>query len=586
MVKFTQFTSTTNGDPSVVLLNGSHSKYMTKTAAYLPEIDDKIKSLEKKAGKSYVLINAMTAGEHYGSNLNGDYFPDSQLRQYHKTFESHGHVYRHHINKDPNYASGKVVFAIYNEAMHRVELIVELDNERANDIIEKLEHGEFPPVSMGVRTPSDRCSVCNNRVKRTEDYCSHLKHEMNHVYPDGRKACAVNDDKLTFFDISIVRKPADRTASVLAKVANAADATLEVIPSAVVGEELLKNAGVKEADLVKEIEGTVEAADTDPKRLIRNSHVPIPNAVLNKLAEEHPMSSILSTFLGMRIMPTPMEFQRLILVKMNRKHIADECELHGRLLLDFDDRPSVPLDVSLKNFDDNIAKNIATLAPGVSLTKPLVIRRILMKQAEDVMAPEPIQTSVAPAPVPFDTGRPAYLNSIKNPLIPLLGMGGLFIGYHKLMNSLEVAKPFAHAGGFEQFLLSKPWLIPIVLGAAAATTVGAQHLLNKTSSVFQPSFLKRSLIAVPASYIAAGYAESKVQKGKQISELQDTVRKHPFLVGMAGTWGLGKFQRALNAPGIKLANVNVPQLGSLEDILYGLSPEKFEQFYNDVVGIK
>lgn len=80
-------------------------------------------SLKPKAGKFYLHINAMGAGEYYGSNRNADYFPEQMLKDYHKTFEETGFVYRHHVNKDPAKSMGKVIFSIYNERMHRVELI-------------------------------------------------------------------------------------------------------------------------------------------------------------------------------------------------------------------------------------------------------------------------------------------------------------------------------------------------------------------------------------------------------------------------------------------------------------------------------
>ena len=54
--------------------------------------------LTPKAGKFYLHINAMGAGEYYGSNKNADYFPEQQLLEFYKTFEETGYVYRHHIN--------------------------------------------------------------------------------------------------------------------------------------------------------------------------------------------------------------------------------------------------------------------------------------------------------------------------------------------------------------------------------------------------------------------------------------------------------------------------------------------------------
>ena len=70
----------------------------------------------------------MGASEFYGPNRNGDAFRESELIKTHKTFETNAHVYKSHVNKDPAKSYGKVVKSFYNPDMHRVELILEIDN--------------------------------------------------------------------------------------------------------------------------------------------------------------------------------------------------------------------------------------------------------------------------------------------------------------------------------------------------------------------------------------------------------------------------------------------------------------------------
>ena len=123
----------------------------------------------------------MSAGEFYGSNRNGDYFPEGALKEYHKTFEALGHVYRHHVNKDPKKSMGRVMFSHYNPEMHRVELILELDRKKSEDILTRLDKGDLPAVSMGCRVPWDECSICGNRAKTRKEYCDHLTKSMNKV---------------------------------------------------------------------------------------------------------------------------------------------------------------------------------------------------------------------------------------------------------------------------------------------------------------------------------------------------------------------------------------------------------------------
>lgn len=569
MIKFTHFEMQREGEPFAQILHSDHQE-MIKQAAYLPELQEKIAKLEKKPNKTYVLINAMTAGEYYSGNLNGDFFSEDQLKKYHKTFESHGYAYKFHQNKNPEIARGKVIHSVYNPNNHRVELIVELDNEKAADILEELNSGKLSACSMGTRTPSDSCSICNHRSKNVHEYCEHLQTEMNRVYPDGRKVMAINDAPLTFFDISFVRKPADRTASVITKIAG--EQSSPTISSAQLGEE----SGIKEADIIKEVEATVEAVNTDPKKLILQSQKDLPKELIDKLASSFPLNEILSTMLGLRIMPKPEEFQRLCLKcsKQERYHrLADEADEHHTMLLNMEEGPSIPMDVHYQGFNDDVAKELMPYFEQTALLKPLVMKRILIKMGEDIT---PAQIQNAPAYAP-----------IKNPLIPLLGLGGLYLGYHKLFGNAV-----AETAGFEKFLLSKPWLIPVVLGAAAATTVGLQMPMFSKSAApiaqatqaIKPSsnFLKRLLLTVPASYLYSGYAESKVQKGEPISSFQDIVRKHPFLTGVAGMYGLGKLQKYLRTPNLVKTSQS---LGSLENVIHGLSLENYEKLYNDVVGI-
>jgi hypothetical protein len=576
MIKFTHFETQHEGELLMHVLHPDHQE-MIKQAVYLPELQEKIAKLEKKPNKTYVLINAMTAGEKYGPNLNGDFFAEDQLQKYHKTFETHGHAYKHHQNKNPELARGKVIMSIYNNKNHRVELIVELDNDKAADILEELNSGKLPPVSMGTKTPSDSCSICHHRSKNVHEYCEHLQTEMNRVYPDGRKVMAINDAPLTFFDISFVRKPADRTASVITKIADTQSAP--TIPSALLGEQYLKESGLKEADIIKEIEPTIEAMDTDPRRLILRSQRDLPKELIDKLANSYSLSELLSTMLGLRIMPKPEEFQRLVLKcsKNERMHrLAEDADISHKILMNLEEGPSIPIDINYQGFNDDAAKELIPYFEDVSMLRPRIIKRILIKMGEEMSINS---TSVQSSQSPTEIQHTTAFAPIKNPIIPLLGLGGLYLGYNKLFGTVV-----PETAAFEKFLLSKPWLIPVVLGAAAATTVAAQSVLFNKTSALKPdaNFLKRLLVTVPSSYLYSGYAESKVQKGEPISDFQDLVRKHPFLTGVAGMWGLGKLQKYLKAPSLVKTSQT---LGSLENVIHGLSLEKFEKLYNDVVGI-
>ena len=129
------------GDHNSEVLTLLHPSNLSKTAGYAEDVMEFIEALTKRPGKTYALVNAMSAGEFYGSNRNGDYFPRKALEQYHKTFESNGNVYKHHINKDPRKSMGRVVFSYYHPKMNRVELVLELDDHKAAPVITRLSKG-------------------------------------------------------------------------------------------------------------------------------------------------------------------------------------------------------------------------------------------------------------------------------------------------------------------------------------------------------------------------------------------------------------------------------------------------------------
>lgn len=571
MIKWTTFaTHTSEGEPLIRVL----SEHLEKTAAYRPDLTEFINTFEKKANQTYLLVNAMTSGEAFGPNLNGDYFPEEQLKTYHKTFEKFGYAYRHHVNKDPEKSAGKVIFATYNPTMHRVELVIEMDNTKGADILERLHKGEFPAVSMGTRTPSDRCSICGNRAKNTASYCQHLKFEMRRILPDGRRVYAVNDDKLTFFDISFVRIPADRTASVLSKLAHVEDEQA-VTPSASIGEEWLKRAGIKESTLFKEVPGSIEGMSEDPKGLILASRKPLPKDELGKLANEHSLKDILSTFLATRIVPTPDEFQHIVLVQMKRPDLIDKAEealKHKQLLLDLGEDPMIPVDVSMSGFNTEVLQKISHWIEGSALTKPLIIKRALLKRAEDLgVQPQPMTKSFGPMMMPQTT---PVTRPNKNPFWALAGLGALYLGYVKLFN---------HPPDSMEALLKTnkhyQFLIPSLLGATAVATNAVQSNLFEKQAAFE-HFLPRALVTVPATYTYAGHIENKVQKGEPVTEFQNMVRKHPFMASMGAYVASGSA-----AKNIKKFTEAIKKYGSYDRLFLGLSPEKFDELYKDVIGI-
>lgn len=252
---------------------GYSNDQLTKAAAASPpqlaQIQKFLSNMSRSNGVMYTLVSALGAGEFWGSNSNADWFgmdallhvpPDwsimsvDQQRLHGKRWEwgyptfYNAHSYVHHINKDPARAIGFVEYVLWDNRMKRVLLVVGIDRARAKqfggwDVVDRIENGEYPEVSMGCKVPFDVCSICGDmdlirpylgkpqeivRMHKqrpirgisttTQEYCQHLKFELNKIYPDGQRVMMLNIHP-RFFDISFVFIGADKTSKMLAKLA-------------------------------------------------------------------------------------------------------------------------------------------------------------------------------------------------------------------------------------------------------------------------------------------------------------------------------------------------------------------------------
>jgi len=207
-----------------------------------------IRTVVPLPGHKIVLVLAMSAWEYYGPNRNGDGFSEravilpgvnngipvidqtETLPAHHKSFETTAHNFLHHVNKDPAKAVGRVMQSFYNWDMHRVELLLAVDETKAPQICKRIMDGEYPGVSMGCRIRYDVCTICGNRAPTRKEYCEHVNGKdfefgMNTILPDGRQ-CAVLNPCPCLFDISWVWRPADRVGFMMKKVARSESYTL------------------------------------------------------------------------------------------------------------------------------------------------------------------------------------------------------------------------------------------------------------------------------------------------------------------------------------------------------------------------
>lgn len=592
----------TSNDKGIFLYTvgeGRDQGYLEKTASkdFHPEIADYISQAKPIPGVVQVLLTALGAGEFWGSNVNGDYFPQAALQyngtEYgHKTFETMAHVYKHHINKDPAKSYGKVILSVWNERMKRVELIVTIEESKAPDLVERINDGEYPEVSMGCKVPYDVCSICGNKAKTRAQYCDHLRYHMNKVPPGHKKiACAINTVP-KFFDISFVLIGADRIAKVMKKVAHgnfnpkfgvssAQEAETEKTASVStpkVKSDFLKgfnkSLGLsKSAEIEKEVPsnldgntvGAINNMATEGREALEPLEPSINKQIIIHMTDRHKgmdgLNKILSTLGSLGIMPKRDEFQSMALRCLGRQDLDDE---YSRLGLRFSPRSEVPssqqsscnnaMNISPEQFDAQTFHMIKDLIAERSYARPVLAKRIvrLVKLAEQGQLEYPIEKTA---------------NEEESSKIGLLPMMLTLTGLYVAMKNKLPAGSFATESKFDKLLLDNP-VVAASLGiggiAGLNTLFGrsvkgkydqnldgeAMNLgtwqeeiarknanpITKTSAAQAGgSLAKRLFYGVPALYLASGAQEVKKARNPQREEsaVGGFIRKHPDVASAA-----------------------------------------------------
>jgi len=149
------------------LIGSDRSDFIKLAGATAPAFLDILDSIKFAKDEVPVHLLAMGSTEKWGPNRNGDGWTEQTLKDYHNTFEKYARWYRNHQNKDPRLSYGRVEKSAMNLPMSRVELLAALNGEK---------------------------SAADRKVA----FDGHILH--------------VDNPTPSFFDISDVFRPADRTA--------------------------------------------------------------------------------------------------------------------------------------------------------------------------------------------------------------------------------------------------------------------------------------------------------------------------------------------------------------------------------------
>ena len=404
------------GEPTIQIVRpGEYNRLgHVKTAN---EALDYIKHVKPIPGKTIILVLAMTAGEFYGPNRNGDGWPErplivgqtkigpeAVLPKHYKSFETNANIYKHHINKNPAKALGKVLKAFYNWDMHRVELLLALDNKRAEDVVQRIEREEFPAVSMGCKVKFDVCSICGNKAPSRKAYCDHAKFDLGGLTPGGKRKFVWNPSP-KFFDISMVRRPADKLGYMMKKVA---EAVPEIRSSAIMGEYIEdmshKIANLRKMSIInKMLKGEAVAAKEDDGELhtlqefsdriakpAATSMHPLSDDTIRELVRYNP-AEVLSTLSSMGILLTTPEFIKYFIWKVapgvqipeealdravaSQQAVFEMLANNPHLLDDISDTGFV--DVAEKHINPDLAKKAMSLLEKRSQAKEYLYRHMV-----------------------------------------------------------------------------------------------------------------------------------------------------------------------------------------------------------------
>lgn len=224
-----------NGEAMVQLLDTDRGIKSAASNLISKDILEQYRPTDDKTACIHLI--AMGNSDQYGFNKNGDWFSGDVLEKTAHTFVTNGHMFREHRNKDPKKAIGTIKYASYDpKGMQRVELIVHMDKDKAEEEYQMAKQGKDLNFSMSCRVPNDRCSICGNKAKTLPQYCEHLKYNMGKwLEKEAGYVYAYNDEPV-FFDISRVVNPADRIARHLEYMFNESP---EVIKSASSKEDII-----------------------------------------------------------------------------------------------------------------------------------------------------------------------------------------------------------------------------------------------------------------------------------------------------------------------------------------------------------
>jgi len=206
----------------------------------------------------------------------------------------------------------------------------------------------------------------------------------------------VYNDYPRFFDISFGFIGADRTAKVMMKIASAAG--LGVVSSAAQAEQLGygdggfdkaasapedaifdiafgKRAAFKQSEIVKDVIPSQFAGKAVPA--LTASEQDLPDDLLDTLGNAS-LESALSTTGGLGMVLRPREFQRVVLISIGKRDMADEFDRRGVVFPESKER--APMELGASSFLAPLARLLLPFFDARSALAPAIEKRVLVSR--------------------------------------------------------------------------------------------------------------------------------------------------------------------------------------------------------------
>lgn len=502
------------------------------------DIEAFLKTFTPDPAFMYLQVIAMGAGEYYGCNKNGDYFPEKSLIMYHHTFEQNAKIFKEHNNKSDSPDYGRVSKSWYNPTMHRVELILAVDKAKAPDIVARIEAGEKPELSMGCKIPHDVCSICGNKAAKKNEYCDHIKYELKRVFDDGRQVSMINLQP-TFFDISFVFRRADKIAFTLRKVASDIGSLEHVFDI----EE-------KTASITKQVPGEafIKVLNSGMYNMLPKleaSEPDLPPAMLDRLALKHSLPDILTSFLHSLVPMKPAEVTRIIIIQ-NGLPTSSFNDVLGGVLSAKRNEPMIP---GVEHKD--IMSMLEPYLQSRSSYGPLMIKRVLhlghsktasdsdifQQRTNDAQYYKPVYENelthykynystipVQYSPEEYQQRRQELSNrSMRKPMNPFtlgLMLGAMYASYRGVTGLKSVVDTMSSNKGV------------LTAGALALAAVGAARG-EKRASVLDSKFTTHFALPFIGAHLASAHYRNKYMRGEELNGLQKFVAENPDYISIA-----------------------------------------------------